>query len=242
MGKECSKDERIFRYTTFHNAIHSIDVDIKKELSNTNLSSKKYCRYNLINKNILKKYPFLKNKKFDSETAKHIVFQYKDLIKRSEERNFFYIDKKFVFSFPENFIFINQDFMDVIFEYIDDEIKKFLMNRFEFIIGGECLIKRNIINENSDYFRYITLYNELEEEEGNYTDFFLFIKDGHKRESAVNYILQNNIWEYFKKIKYNYKNEYKKILDEKGQEVGYIVRAIELSHIEAYLSKKNKKN
>ena len=148
MGKECSKDERIFRYTTFHDAIHSIDDDIKKELSNTNLSSKKYCRYNIINKNVLKKYPFLKNKKFDEETAKNIVFQYKDLIYEREERNFFKIDKKFGFTFPENFIFINQDFMEVIFEYIDDEYKKFLKNKFEFIIGGECLIKRNIINEN----------------------------------------------------------------------------------------------
>ena len=240
MGKECSKDERIFRYTTFHDAIHSIDDDIKKELSNTNLSSKKYCRYNIINKNVLKKYPFLKNKKFDEETAKNIVFQYKDLIYELEERNFLKIDKRFSFNFPENFIFINQDFMEVIFEYIDDEYKKFLKNKFEFIIGGECLIKRNIINENF-YFRYITLYKELEEEEGNYTDFFLFIKNEQKREAAVNYIVQNNIWEYFKKIKYNYKNEYKKIIDEKGQEVGYIVRAIELEHIEAYLSRKKQK-
>ena len=193
------------------------------------------------NKNLLEKYPFLKNKKFDSDAAKNVVFQYKDLIKKIEERNFYYIDKRFGFNFPENFIFINQDFMDVIFGYIDDEIKSQLKNRFEFIIGGECLIKRNIINENSNYFRYITLYNELVEEEGNYTDFFLFIKDEHKRESAVNDILQNNIWNYFKKIKYNYKNEYKKIIDEKGQEVGYIVRAIELSHIESYLSRKKEK-
>jgi len=175
MGKECSKDERVFRYSTFHDAIHSIDNDIKKELNNTNLSSKKYCRYNLINKNLLEKYPFLKNKKFDSDAAKNIVFHYKDLINKSEERNFYKIDKRFGFNFPENFIFINQDFMDVIFEYIDDEYKKFFKNKFEFIIGGECLIKRNIINENSNFFRYITLYNELEEEEGNYTDFFLFI-------------------------------------------------------------------
>ena len=241
MGKECSKDERIFRYTTFHDAIHSIDDDIKKELSNTNLSSKKYCRYNIINKNVLKKYPFLKNKKFDSETAKNIIFHYKDLINEREERNFFKIDKRFGFTFPENFIFINQDFMEVIFEYIDDEYKKFLKNKFEFKIGGECLIKRNIINEDSNFFRYITLYKELEEEEGNYTDFFLFIKNEQKRETAVNFIVQNNIWEYFKKIKYNYKNEYKKIIDEKGQEVGYIVRAIELEHIEAYLSRKKQK-
>ena len=131
--------------------------------------------------------------------------------------------------------------MDVIFAHIDNEYKKFLKNKFEFIIGGECLIKRNIINENSNYFRYITLYKELEEEEGNYTDFFLFIKNEQKREAAVNFIVQNNIWEYFKKINYNYKNEYKKIIDEKGQEVGYIVRAIELEHIEAYLSRKRQK-
>ena len=91
----------------------------------------------------------------------------------------------------------NQDFMEVIFEYIDDEYTKFLKNKFEFIIGGECLIKRNIINENSNYFRYITLYKELEEEEGNYTDFFFFIKNEQKREAAVNYIVQKNIWEYF---------------------------------------------
>ena len=189
----------------------------------------------------MEKYPFLKNKKFDSDAAKNVIFQYKDLIKKNEPRNFFNIDKRFGFIFPENFIFINQDFMDVIFEYIDDKIKNYLINKFEFIIGGECLIKRNIINENSNYFRYITLYNELEEKEGNYTDFFLFIKDEHKRESAVNDILQNNIWNYFKKIKYDYKNQYKKIIDEKGEEVGYIVRAIELSHIESYLSRKKEK-
>ena len=180
MGKECSKDERIFRYTTFHDAIHSIDDDIKKELSNTNLSSKKYCRYNIINKNVLKKYPFLKNKKFDEETAKNIVFQYKDLIYELEKKNFFKIDKRFCFGFPENFIFINHDFMDVIFEYIDDEYKKFLNDKFEFKIGGECLIKRNIVNEDSNYFRYITLYKELEEEEGNYTDFSYLLKMSKK--------------------------------------------------------------
>ena len=67
--------------------------------------------------------------------------------------------------------------MDVIFEYIDDKYKKFLNDKFEFIIGGECLIKMNTANEDSNFFRYITLYKELEEEEGNYTDFFLFIKN-----------------------------------------------------------------
>ena len=131
--------------------------------------------------------------------------------------------------------------MEVIFSYINEKIKRGLKNNFQFIIGGGCLIKRNIINSNSNFFRYITLYNELEEKEGNYTDFFLYIKNEQKREAAVNEILKNNIWNYFKKIKYDYKNEFKKILDENGEEIGYIVRAIELSHIESYLSRKKQK-
>ena len=131
--------------------------------------------------------------------------------------------------------------MEVIFSYINEKIKRGLKNNFQFIIGGGCLIKRNIINSNSNFFRYITLYNELEEKEGNYTDFFLYIKNEQKREAAVNEILKNNIWNYFKKIKYDYKNEFKKILDENGEEIGYIVRAIELSHIESYLCRKKQK-
>ena len=240
MGNECSQEEREFRYCTFHDALITIDNDIKKEMKNTNISTKKYIPYGLLSKNICTKYPFLINKNFDSQTSRKKIFDYKDLIKESEEKNFFHIDKRFGFTFPADFIFINKDFMDIIFDYVNDEIKKCLQNKPEFIIGGECLIKRNIINEDSNFFRYITLYNGLEEKEGNYTDFFLFIKDEKKRESAVNYILEYNLWNYFQKINYDYKDEYKKII-ENGKEIGYIVRVSDLSIIESYISRKKQK-
>ena len=241
MGSECSEEEREFRYQILYEGIHAVDKDIKEEMKNTDISKKKYYPYRILNKDLCTKYPFLIDKNFEPKVARKKVFNYKDLINKSEERNFFYINKYFGFCFPENFIFINEDFLDVIFQFVNDEIKKHLRSKFEFIVGGECLIKRNIINSNSNFFRYITLYNELEEKEGNFTDFFLYIKDEKKREEAVNDILKNNIWNYFKKINYNYEDEYKKIVDEKGQEIGYIVRAIELSHIKAYLSRKNQK-
>ena len=182
MGNECSPDEREFRYKTLYEALHAIDNDIKRELKNTNIQSKKYISYGLLNKGICKKYPFLLNKTFDSKTARNKIFNYKDLLKKNEDKDFFYIDKKFCFCFPADFIFISNDFLEVIFAYVNEDIvKKNLKNKFEFIIGKECLIKRNIINNNSINFRYITLYNELNEDQGNYTDFFLFIKDEKKK-------------------------------------------------------------
>ena len=161
MGSECSQKEREFRYQILYEGIHAVDKDIKEEMKNTDISKKKYYPYRLLNKDLCVKYPFLVNKKFDPEIARNKVFNYKDLINKTEERNFFNINKRFGFRFPENFIFINEDFLDVIFGFVNDEIKIHLKSRFEFIVGGECLIKRNIINSNSNFFRYITLYNEL---------------------------------------------------------------------------------
>ena len=181
MGVECSQDEREFRYKILYEALHTIDKDIKKELKNNNNQSKKYFSYGLLNKGICKKYPFLLNKNFDSKTARDKIFNYKDLITKIEAKDFSYINKLFEFDFPADFIFISNDFLEVVFGYVNDEIKYKLKNKFEFIIGKECLIKRNIRNSSSKYFRYITLYNELNEDQGNFTDFFLFIKDEKKK-------------------------------------------------------------
>ena len=53
---------------------------------------------------------------------------------------------------------------------------------------------------------------------------------------ARNFILKNNIWNYFKKINYDYKEEFK-IIEEDNKKIGYIVRSGELSHIDYYISK-----
>jgi len=244
MGSECSPDEREFRYRALYEAIHTIDNDIKEELKNTNIQSKKYSTYGLLNKDLCRNYSFLMNNIFDSKEARNKVFNYKDLIKKNEERNYNYIHDKFEFNFPTDFIFISKDFLDVMNDYVNKEIKPYLKTNFEFIIGGGCLLKKNINKSSSDFlssFTYITLYNELNEKQGNYTDFFLFINNKNKRESTINFILQNNIWNYFNHIKYDYKNEYKKIIDKNNQEIGYIVRVSDVKMIDSFVSRMKQK-
>ena len=90
-------------------------------------------------------------------------------------------------------------------------------------------------------FRYIILYNEIKENKGNEIDFFLFIKDRTERNGVVNYILEHNLLNFFKKIEYNYKDEYKKVSNENKKEIGYIVRCSEISRVEAYISKMEQK-
>ena len=55
--------------------------------------------------------------------------------------------------------------------------------------------------------------------------------------NADNYILKNNLWNYFKKINYDYKEEHIKIKNEKGEEIGYIVRCCPIEYIETYKDK-----
>ena len=41
-----------------------------------------------------------------------------------------------------------------------------------------------------------------------------YFKDKKERISIDKYIMENNLWSYFKKINYNYKDEYKKVMSE----------------------------
>ena len=97
--------------------------------------------------------------------------------------------------------------MDVIRDFIIKKYTKALNTNYDIIIGGGCLIMKN--SSDNHPFRYIILYNEIKENKGNKIDFFLYIEDKNNRHSAVNYILQHNLSEYFKKINYNNIDEYK---------------------------------
>ena len=151
MGSNCSADEREFRYLTFHQAINAIDNDIKKELNNTDVSNKKYLLFGLVNQGIFKKYKFLSNENFDKNEARKTKFNYKDLIKKNEKKDFKYIHEEFYFSFPSNFIFIYEDFMSVIRDYVDKEYRKHLSTVFKVIIGGNCLIMKDAKDEKDEY-------------------------------------------------------------------------------------------
>ena len=93
MGSNCSADEREFRYLTFHQAIYAIDNDIKKEISNTDISNKKYLLFGLVNQGLFKKYKFLSNENFDKNEARKTKFDYKDLIQKIVGKDFRYINK-----------------------------------------------------------------------------------------------------------------------------------------------------
>ena len=237
MGSECSADERETRYMSFHQAIYAIENDIKKEIDNPDLTNKKYMPFGLVNQGLCKKYKFLLNPNFDKDEARNTQFDYKDLVKKLEDRDFRYINKRFSFSFPSQFMFINKDFMDVILYYIGEKYKGHLKLNFDTIIGGGCLIMKDPKDPRDEKpYRYIILYSELKENKGNEIDFFLFIKDKKERKTTDDYILKNNLLNFFKKIDYNFKEEHKKV-----SENYYIVRCCEVSKIEDYISEMEKK-
>ena len=102
-------------------------------------------------------------------------------------------------------------------------------------------MKNHNDKKNENPFRYIILYFDLKENKGNEIDFFYYIKDKNIRNSTDEYILKNNIWNYFKKINYDYKEEFKKI-EEDNKEIGYIVRSSDVSRIDYFISKTKEKS
>ena len=240
MDNECNEDEREFRYATFHQAIYAIENDIKKELLSTDISAKKYIPFGLVNKGICQKYRFLLNTNFDKNAARKQVMNYKDLVKKNQDKDFRYISNNFKFTLPSNFIFVNNDFLDVVSNYIPQQYTNKIGTIFNTIIGGECIIMKNPNDKKDEYpFRFLILYSEIKEYESNEIDFFIYITDKKERQYAEEYILKNNLWNYFKKIRYNYKDEYKKICNEMYKEIGYVVRCCEINKIENYIQKVN---
>jgi len=77
-------------------------------------------------------------------------------------------------------------------------------------------------NEKSPY-AYIALFNEKKKKFNNNIDYFLRIDDREELDKNLNYILKNNIWNYFKEINYSYKDEYKIIKNSEGKKIGYLV-------------------
>ena len=237
MGVNDSIEERQYKYQALHNGIYEIEKDILEDLKNPAYESKKYRTYGLINKNICKNYPYLLKDTFDFNLTMKYNFNYKDLPHSNEDKDFKIIHPKFSFNFPINFIFINEDFMYVLHDNVlDKKVKDKLVSKFDTIIGGGCLIMKNPNDTKSkNPFRYIILYRDIKDNEGNEIDFFLYINDKTKRENTVDYILQNGLFNFFKNINYSYKENYKIFAD------GYIVRSCPKTRIESYLKKLKQK-
>ena len=114
----------------------------------------------------------------------------------------------------------------MISEFNDDQEEKNNIkdNVYYALVGGECIIIRGGKNLN-----FIIVF---EENKNNNFDYILIIKSKEERDKARDYILRYNIWNFFKKIKFTEKDEYKEIFDEKNNNLGFIVRSGCLKRIE----------
>ena len=65
--------------------------------------------------------------------------------------------------------------------------------------------------DDDEPFRYIILYSELKENKGNAIDFFFYFKDKKERLAADKFILEDNLWNFLKKIKKIIKMNSKKL-------------------------------
>ena len=81
---------------------------------------------------------------------------------------------------------------------------------------------RETENESSP-FAFIILYNEKKNKFNNSIDYFLKIDNLKELDNDLNYILKNNIWNYFEDINYFYKDEYKRVFNFEGKVIKYIV-------------------
>jgi len=126
--------------------------------------------------------------------------------------------------------------MDLLFtNFIIKEQNELKESSYKIIIGGKCLIIKDTYDEISPY-AFIALYNEKNNKFNNNIDYILKIDDRKEMNKHLNYILNNNIWNYFKIINYLYKDEYKIIINTEGKTIGYLIlnneNIIQFSHIE----------
>ena len=197
------------------------EEEIMKELNKPGGLEKGYKIYYLLDNNWVEKYKSLiiNNNMKKCKNLLNVSF----IKGKTDKKDFTYIHKNFKFTFSYNFTLVTQNFMDLLCKnFIIDEQKKFQNCSYRIIIGGKCFIIRDQYNENSTY-ACITLYNEKNKKFNNNIDYFLIIHDRKEMNKYLDYILKNNIWNYFKKINYSYKDEYKKIKNTEGRTIGYLI-------------------
>ena len=138
-------------------------------------------------------------------------------------------------TFPSEFVFVTNNFLNLISEYIRtydynnlDDFKKYL---FEIAIGGECIIMKNFVTKYTENM-YIIIYEENKGNINNNIDFILMIENYNEMKKILNFILENNIWNYLKIINLSVEEDEKEIRNDKGEKIGYIVRNGEIKRKE----------
>ena len=205
------------------NEINKGEENIKKQLNGNN-KFEIYTKYGLINKSWFKKNKnYLINGKIKEIT-------YKEILPNIDDRDYSYIGLGNNFSFPCNFVFVTEKFMNLLSHKAKvkdkEKIKNFL---FEITIGGQCILMKDF--HKTPKYRYIILYKENKEDFGNNIDYILIIKDNQQQKKAVDFILNNGLWKYLNKINFTINDEYKSITNSKREVIGKITRNGELNRI-----------
>ena len=153
-----------------YNELLKGEEEIKKELNKPGGLEKGYKIYYLLDNKWVEKYKNL----ISNNNIKEIkgLLKVSLIEKKNEYKDFSYVYKNLQFSFPYDFTLVTQNFIDLLCKnFIEKEQKILKKYSFKIIIGGKCLIMKDIKNENSS-FAYITLYNEKKKKFNNNIDYF----------------------------------------------------------------------
>ena len=218
------------------------EEEIIKELNKPGGLEKEYKIYYLLDNNWVENFKNLMSNKKYKECGN--ILKVSLIKKKYEDKDFSYVHESFGFSFPYNFALVTQNFIDLLCKnFNENEQKSSNQCSFKIIIGGKCLIMKDKKNENSP-FAFITLYNDKKRKFNNNIDYFLKIDNKEELKKNLNYILKNNIWNYFKEINYFYKDEYKRIINSEGKKIGYLVlntgHINQIEEIYNYMEEENK--
>ena len=200
--------------------LHIAEEEINGMINKHNNVQNGFKEYGLLDSKWLENYiNYLKNS--NNNQMKGISFSKDDIFGKTELKDYSYIDDKMQFKFKVNFSFISKKGLFLISEHNNNEKEKnFIKNFFDnLIIGGGCIIKKDFSGQAP--YSHIILYKG---NKNNNIDYVIKIGDKKRREEALNYILNNNIWKYLKKIEYKEEDEYKEIYDDKKKIIGFIVR------------------
>ena len=216
------------------------EAEINNKINNTFKLENNYIKYGLLNYKWFEIFKLYLNNPCSLDRKQiEELFDFNNLLPKNDEKDYSYINDRYRFSFPSNFVIVTKKFMSLISKYFDyEEQERIKHNVFEMVFGNNCSIFKN--KNGKGPYRYITLYEDNKQKISNNIDYILIINEEWKIEEEINYILKHNIWNYLQKISFG-DDEYTEISDKKNNITGYCFHNGELERIKKLknLEKKN---
>ena len=200
-----------------------------KEIINSEIHKNKniensFSKYGLVNTDWYKDYLYFLRK--PNKIMKEKLFKNSRLHPKNDKRDYTFFGIG-IFSFPSEFVFVTENFVNLISKYIQtydfNNLNDFKEYLFEIAIGGDCIIMKNYVTSHTKSM-YIIIYEEYKGNKNNNIDFILRIDHYNEMKKALNFILENNIWIYLKNIGLSLEEDDKEIKNDKGENIGYIFR------------------